>query len=194
MRGMKTGVSAGSATNQKTRPRTMTQLCCGTPLFQQRQRSKGPCSARLIPPFDREFFLRVRASWHEFQRGGSCHRRNLPAHKGLNVQVDREGDSEIHLKRRLPALARPPHLAARLPACTNSSYPSASSTTSTKLTVQGRVPLSVPSWVDVRKNDNMVNCGEVEGGWSAGGTVKISSGHPATYDVTVPSTSTQATD
>ena len=40
----------------------------------------------------------------------------------------------------------------------------------------------------------MVNCGPAQGGWSAGGTVKNSLGHSATYDITVYFTSSQATD
>ena len=60
--------------------------------------------------------------------------------------------------------------------------------------VPGTVPTSVPNEVSVRKDVQMLSCGATKGGWSAGGTVKNSLGHDATYQITIFFTSNQATD
>jgi hypothetical protein len=60
--------------------------------------------------------------------------------------------------------------------------------------VPGIVPTSVPNQVSVRKDVQLLHCGATKGGWSAGGTVKNSLGHTATYQITIFFTSNQATD
>ncbi len=56
------------------------------------------------------------------------------------------------------------------------------------------VPDSVPNQVTVRKDVDMQNCGSTQGGWSAGGTLRNTQGHAATYHITVFFTTSQATD
>jgi len=65
---------------------------------------------------------------------------------------------------------------------------------SSTTTAASAVPASVPNQDNVRKDVTLSNCGAVSGGWSAGGTVKNSMGHQATYQITVFFTDTGATD
>jgi hypothetical protein len=97
-------------------------------------------------------------------------------------------------RRRLSAVVAIGALGLALSACSSSNSPSASQTTTTNSKTSGTVPVSVPNQDNVRKDVDMVNCGPAQGGWSAGGTVKNSLGHAATYDITVYFTSSQATD
>ena len=94
--------------------------------------------------------------------------------------------------KRLSAVLVVSALGVSLAACSGSNNPS-SSTTTTKA-VPGSVPNNVPNQVRVRKDVQMINCGSSSGGWSAGGTIKNTLGHDATYNITVFFTSTQATD
>ena len=107
--------------------------------------------------------------------------------------------------RRLTASSAVAILGASLAACSggsNSNSASPSTTTSTAAagttssTVSGvtTIPQKVPNQVHVRKDVTMVNCGATPDGWSAGGTVKNTAGHSATYHITVFFTSDQATD
>jgi putative hemolysin len=85
-----------------------------------------------------------------------------------------------------------------LAACSNSSGPSLTPTTTTttapytsKDTI---VPMSVPNQPNVRKDVRLLNCAQSSGGWSAGGAVANTRGKSATYTITVFFTSAQATD
>jgi len=94
--------------------------------------------------------------------------------------------------KRLSAVLVVSALGVPLAACSNSNNPS-SSTTTTKA-VPGTIPNNVPNQVSARKDVQMINCGSTSGGWSAGGTIKNTLGHDATYHITVFFTSTEATD
>ena len=95
--------------------------------------------------------------------------------------------------RRLSGLAAASVFGVTLAACSSSNSPSSSSSTTTTR-VPGAVPTSVPNEVSVRKDVQLLSCGATKGGWSAGGTVKNSLGHDATYQITIFFTSNQATD
>ena len=86
-----------------------------------------------------------------------------------------------------------------LAACSNSGKPSSSATTTTTTTAppistDTIVPNNVPNQDSVRKDVRLLNCGQSNGGWSAGGTVNNTLGKAATYTITVFFTSSQATD
>ena len=93
--------------------------------------------------------------------------------------------------RRLLALAAVCVLGLSVAACGNSGNGSATATTSQSGT---SVPNSVPNQDSVRSDVTMSKCAPVHGGWSAGGTIKNTLGHDATYQITVFFTSAQASD
>lgn len=116
----------------------------------------------------------------------------------------------MSLWRRLAAVGALALLGVTVAACTSSSKsglpsstPASTSTTassgsgstaSTGVSPSTNVPDSVPNQVAVRKDVDVQNCGSTPGGWSAGGTVKNTMGHAATYHITVFFTTAQATD
>ena len=92
--------------------------------------------------------------------------------------------------RRWSAVLVVSTMGVALAACSGSNHPSSSTTT----TVAGSVPDNVPNQVSARKDVQMIDCASSRGGWSAGGTIKNTLGHDATYHITVFFTSTEATD
>jgi hypothetical protein len=93
--------------------------------------------------------------------------------------------------RRLLALASVCALGVAVAACGNSGNGSATSTTSISGT---SVPSNVPNQDAVRTDVTMSTCAPAHGGWSAGGTIKNTLGHDATYQITIFFTSAQASD
>jgi hypothetical protein len=93
--------------------------------------------------------------------------------------------------KRLLALASVGVLAVAVAACGNSGNGSATSTTDRSGT---SVPNSVPNQDAVRTDVTMSTCAPAHGGWTAGGTIKNTLGHDATYQITVFFTSAQASD
>jgi hypothetical protein len=83
-----------------------------------------------------------------------------------------------------------------LAACSNSGHPSttASTTTTTSVSHDTVVPLSVPNEVSVRKDVDLLTCNQSSGGWSAGGAVRNTLGKAVTFTITVFFTSAQSTD
>lgn len=93
--------------------------------------------------------------------------------------------------RRLPALASVCALGLSVAACGNSGNGSATSTTVRSGT---SIPDHVANQDAVRKDVTIGSCSAAPGGWSAGGTIKNTLGHDATYQITIFFTSTAATD
>jgi putative hemolysin len=83
-----------------------------------------------------------------------------------------------------------------LAACSNSDHPSTSATTTTTTFVSHDtvVPLSVPNQDSVRKDVDLLTCAKSADGWSAGGALRNTLGEAATYTITVFFTSSQSTD
>jgi hypothetical protein len=89
-----------------------------------------------------------------------------------------------------------------LAACGNSGNGTASSTTTSTRPGSTRAgstsptgaPASVPNQPAVRQDVTLSNCASAPGGWSAGGAVKNTEGHDATYHITDFFTTAQATD
>jgi hypothetical protein len=93
--------------------------------------------------------------------------------------------------RRLLVLASVCALGVSVAACGNSGNGSTTGTTDRSGT---SVPNSVPNQDSVRTDVTMTTCAPAHGGWSAGGTIKNTLGHDATYQITVFFTSAQASD
>ena len=101
----------------------------------------------------------------------------------------------MSVQRRISVAGVVAVLGLALASCGGPGNPGASSsTTTTKATVPGSVPLRVPNEAAARKNVQLINCNAVKGGWTAGGTVHNPTDQPATYLITVYFTSSQATD
>ena len=86
-----------------------------------------------------------------------------------------------------------------LAACGNSGKPSSSPTSTTTTAAPSTskdtiVPVNVPNQDNVRKDVQLLNCGQSSGGWSAGGEVSNSLGKSATFDITVFFTDAASTD
>jgi hypothetical protein len=98
----------------------------------------------------------------------------------------------MSMVRRLSVVAA---LGLSLAACGNS--PSGNSAATTSSTAHGATtsfPEKVSNQVGVRKDVDLRNCASTHGGWSAGGTVRNTLGHDATYEITVFFTSSMAQD
>lgn len=93
--------------------------------------------------------------------------------------------------RRLLALASVCVLGLSVAACGNSGNGSSTATTSRSGT---SVPNSVPNQDSVRSDVTLSTCAAAHGGWTAGGTIKNTLGHDATYQITIFFTSAQASD
>lgn len=105
-------------------------------------------------------------------------------------RVDWEGEPCVTV-RRLLALASVCALGVSVAACGNSGNGSATTTTSHSGT---SIPDRVPNQDSVRRDVTIGTCSAVPGGWSAGGTIKNTLGHDATYEITIFFTSAAATD
>jgi len=96
--------------------------------------------------------------------------------------------------RRLSVILAVAALGMSLSASTSSPIPSASSSTTTTKTVPGSIPMNVPNQDAVRRDVHTIDGATAQDGCSAGGTIRSTLGHEATYIITVFFTSTQATN